>query len=302
MTCPHCLAPLPEPALPVCPTCGRALDPPSLPQTVPPPASELAPLAVASSLVPSVVDVALPPPLPVTVPAPVEAGSKSAPVGPAGTPWERRRALGLLTALVDSVHLALLRPRELFAQTRIGDGLGDPLLFAVSVGYVSLVVGTLYDFVTHIVLGPRFWIEQLGLGHLPGLSAEQLRTQAFFGLCSNVLLGPFFVTIGLFIHAGLVHLALMALGAARRGFEGTWRVTCYAQAASLCVVIPICGILAAIPWTVFITSVGLRDIHATSTGRATLAAAAPLVLACCCLSLVGILIGMLFGAALGAAR
>lgn len=271
--------------------------PPPLPVPVvppPPPASVATPSPVPP--LPAGVPPALPglAAAPVPVPAPV--------AGPPGTPWERRQELGTLTALIDTVQLALLRPRELFALTRVGDGLADPLIFAVGVGYVSMLVGALYNFVVQLVLGPRFWIEQLGLGHLPGLSENQLRTQAVFGLCGNAVLGPFFLVIGLFIHTGLVHLMLMALGAARRGFEGTWRATCYAQAASLCVLVPICGSLAAIPWSVVITSLGLRHIHETSTGRATLAAAAPLLLACCCLSLLGALLGVLFGVATGAAR
>jgi hypothetical protein len=207
-----------------------------------------------------------------------------------------------LTALIDTVQLALWRPRELFARTRVGAGLGDPLLFALSVGYVGLLAGTLYNFVLQLALGPRFWLEQLGLGHLPGMTDAQLRAQALFGACSNVVLGPFVLVVVLFIQAGLVHLALMALGAARRGFEGTWRATCYAQAASLCILIPICGQFAAIFWGVAITSVGLRHIHATSTGRATLAAAAPLLLGCCCAVSLGVLIGLLVGLITGAAR
>lgn len=103
------------------------------------------------------------------------------------------------------------------------------------------------------------------------------------GMC---LVAPLAVTIGLLVGSGVTHLALLLVGGARHGFGATLRATSYAQAPELLHVVPVCGSVMAPLWSLWLTVVGLREVHETTTLRALLAVVLPLAL---CLALVAAL-------------
>jgi hypothetical protein len=265
--CPHCHTVLPEPPDRFCPSCG-------------------ADLLVAAP------GAGVPPPLPPVPPLPGEYAAEGYPPPPSyggppgygappsggGTPWDRRASLGLLAALIETTKQVLMEPAAFFRAMPVTGGLGSPLLYAVIIGYVGLVASTIYNLVFRSVLSSS-------MAHLGG-GGEIERLAPFLAgtasLVVNLLFGPVFIVIGLFIGAGLFHLMLLAFGGATRGFEATFRVTAFSQAASIFNVIPGCGGLIGLVYILVLLVIGLSEAHQISRGKAAAAVLVPFVLLCCC--------------------
>ena len=264
--CPNCHTVLPEPPEPFCPNCG-------------------ADLAAAGVVGPF----ATPPPYP---PPPAYPPPPGYP--PAGVSARRRLRRpasrrpdsvgatqcrsGFLNALIETTKQVLSQPAAFFRAMPVTGGLGGPLLYAVIVGYIGLFASTIYNLVFRSVLtsslsrmGGNSDIERLA-GYMQGGA----------GLVMNLILGPLFIVIGLFVSAGIFHLVLLALGGAARGFEGTFRVAAYSQAASLFNIIPGCGGLIGLVYTLVLLVIGLSEAHGISRGKSAAAVLVPFVLICCC--------------------
>jgi hypothetical protein len=101
------------------------------------------------------------------------------------------------------------------------------------------------------------------------------------GLLMLLIFLPVLLFIGSFLNAGLWHLSLMLLGGARKPFEATYRVYCYvAGSCALVSLVPCCGGIASLVWTIVSGSIGLGKVHEISTGKAVAAILLPLVLCC----------------------
>ncbi len=271
MICPYCKSTLPPQPERFCTSCGGDL------QAAPP--QPVAPLA--------------PPPPPALAPAAM--GGPGGGPGPAGgppqdgPPWEDRERLGFGVAFVDTTKGVLAEPADFFRRMRPSGGLGAPLFYGVLTGYLGLVVTSLYQLVWHLVSGGP----AVPAGDSP---AERLAaalqggtTPLQFGI--NVVIGPVGVAVLLFLGAGICHLMLLVLGGARRDFEATFRVACYASATALFQIVPGCGSLVAGIWNLVATVVGLSEVHGISRGKAAAAVLLPLVLFCCCLGGLLLLLG-----------
>jgi hypothetical protein len=70
----------------------------------------------------------------------------------------------------------------------------------------------------------------------------------------------------------------LLIGASNRGYRATFRVLAYAGAADLVGWVPFVGLLLAAVWAVYLATVGLRELHATTTGRALAALVVPSLL------------------------
>lgn len=280
MICPYCKSTLPPDPERFCTTCGGDLQ-----------AAAPQPLAPAAPPAPPV-------PGPAAVPAAGTYGSgwPASPGATAGAggrqdgpPWEDRDRIGFGAAFVDTTKGVLAEPADFFRRMRPSGGLGAPLFYGVLTGYLGLLVTSVYQLVWHLVAGGS----AVPTGDSP---AEQIRA-AFQGgmslgqFAANVLLGPVLVAIGLFIGAGLYHLALLVLGGAQRDFEATLRVTCYGGATQLFQIVPGCGSLIALVWNVVVQIIGLSEVHGISRGKAAAAVLLPLLLLCCCCLGLALLFG-----------
>jgi hypothetical protein len=208
-----------------------------------------------------------PPPLP---PAP-------APSAP-GTPWDDRDRLGFATAFVETIKLVLFQPVEFFRAMPTSGGLGGPLGFGVAVGYFGLAVSATYKFVFQSVAG-RMITELARASELQRISEI---VGSGVGLVLTLALGPLLILIGLFLGAGVTHLCLMLLGGAKRGFEATLRVACFAQAPALFAIVPFCGGLVQLVYEIVLAIIGISEAHQISRLTAALAVLLPFVLICCC--------------------
>lgn len=214
-----------------------------------------------------------PPPVPPVPPLPP-------PSGRTGPPWENPGEF--VQRYVDTVRGVLTDPKAFFANMRLTGGLQEPVTFALIGLAISAVANAAYS-----TLGSSFQPYGLG-GGMPGAG--------FVGaLVMTLLLG----TAGLFIGAGLFHLVLSLLGAARQPFEATLRVVAYGYGATaLFGIIPFCGSLIGALYGIYLYIVGLADAHQTDTGKAAIAVLTPAVVCC---GLVVVLWGTLAALFVGAA-
>jgi hypothetical protein len=92
-------------------------------------------------------------------------------------------------------------------------------------------------------------------------------------------LAPIGGTIGLFVVAAIQQLLVrLVVGANNSGFGATFRVASYTQVTSLVNWIPIVGPLLAL-YGLYLSIVGIREMHNTTTGKAALVILIPFAVA-----------------------
>jgi hypothetical protein len=205
-----------------------------------------------------------------------------------GRPGERRDDSGFVAGLVETTRQVISAPTAFFTAMPTRDGLGAPLLYGVVVGSLAfvLMIGVALALVGLIELvAPR-----PGAGPAGATSLGELLLSFLFWLVAT----PVGVVIILFTEAGLTHLLLMMLRAAREPFEATFRVSCYARAVTLVLAVPVVGWVAGPVWLVVVRVLGLVASQHCSGGRAAAAVLIP-PLVCCCVQ--GLLYVAVFGLA-----
>lgn len=218
---------------------------------------------------------AAPPPAPATgaaqsaVPAMI-APAVAVPAARSGLPWENRQAKGFFPAFFETMIMVLTKPAEAFVLMRREGGFGDPLIYGLIGGCFGYVVYLLFMML------------------MPSLAMLGDRNNAFagvigagFGVAFSILLVPIFITIGLFIGAGILHVCLMIVGGAKQSYETTFRVLCYSIGSTYpLVIVPLCGGFVASIWCLVLECIGLAKAHETETGRAVLAVLLPVIVCC----------------------
>ena len=185
------------------------------------------------------------------------------------SPWENRENIGFFRALVDTWKESIFHPTEFFSTMPLKGGYGGPLLYGFIIGEVA-------------VLFSLFWESILMMMGMLGESYEQF-TELGFSMAVFIfiaLASPILVIVGYFISAAILHLCLLIVGGARRDFEATFRVICYAAGANLFGIIPFCGGLVAYMWNAVLNVIGIREAHEISSGKAVLAYCLPALLCC----------------------
>jgi hypothetical protein len=198
--------------------------------------------------------------------------------GITGTPWERRRSIGFGSALAETAQKVLTSPEAFFRAMPVTGGIGDPLLYGLIVSYVGLVAGAVYSAVFNVTFGSAL----AGLGERPEFAHLLPFVQGGAGLVVNLVMGPIFIAVGLFLWSGILHLLLMLLGGGARGFEATFRVVAYASTTNLIQIVPMCGGLIGAVYGLVLAIIGLSAAHGDSKGKAAAAVLIPVLLCCCC--------------------
>lgn len=213
------------------------------------------------------------------VSAPIASGPTAATPG-AGLPWEHRQQLGFVKAFFDTLVLVLTKPVEAFAMMKTEGGLVEPAIYALIGGTIGIVVSTLIS--------------------LPFQSIAFMANQSTFGTFGmgipwllGLILAPIRVAIVIFVLSGLIHLSLMLLNGARKPFEATFRVVCFAfGSASPISIIPLCGWFIAPIYNLVLDCMGIARAHEIDTGKAVMAVLLPVLVFC----IIGGLLSLLFGA------
>ncbi len=228
-----------------------------------------------------------------------------APGGP--TPWERRREIGAWRGLVETTREVVRRPAGFFRGLAREGEVGGAFGYAV----ILTLAGELFLF-------PLAAIEpvvELGGGE----AALQIAWNAAEAVAIDVL----GATLGTVIVAALAYAALRALGAGEAGLVATARVVGYATATSLASapflplgaaavgVVALAGldvesgmivggvdsfaVLVQLVWNVAVMTVGFREVHRTTTGKALVAALVSFLFFCCSFATLGGAALLLFG-------
>ena len=146
-------------------------------------------------------------------------------------PWEDTARAGAFERFIETVKLLATGPSEAFERMPIVGGVGQPLLFGILVAWVGIAISSVWSLVLSGMSLPFLDSDQLGLaGAVMGMSTAMT--------VAIIFLAPFITIIAVFVEAAILHLMLMLLGGATRGFEATARVCSYAQASQLAQAIP----------------------------------------------------------------
>jgi len=170
-----------------------------------------------------------------------------------------------VNSFVDVVRRVVLGPVGFFAGLPRSGTLLNPLVFALVCILISAILSGL------LVL--------MGVQQNPGFNPNPQNaipsTFAPTSALASILFAPIGGAIGLFVAAAIQQLLVrLVVGENNSGFASTFRVASYSQVTALVNWIPIVGPLLAL-YGLYLSIVGIREMHATTTGKAALVVLIP---------------------------
>lgn len=196
-----------------------------------------------------------------------------------------------VNSFIWTVKSLVFGPAAFFRGMPRNAGLKNPLAFAVVCSLIAAAPAALLVLLFSLVAG------------LSGDATSAVG--GIFGAFVVLLLYPIVTVIGLFVGAGIYHLlVLLLLRPSNAGFGATFRVASYGSFPNVLgflFFIPILNILAGLAigvYTVILYVLGLREAHATTTGKAALVVLAPVAVGLV-LSIVFTVLAFVIGAAVG---
>jgi hypothetical protein len=196
---------------------------------------------------------------------------------PSGSiPWEDMASLGFFTAFFRTMKQVLFSPTAFFRNMSVDKGMGSPLLYGVIISFFGTTIGLLEQFALSGFMGSSSHVE--GVGGVNFFQTAFLLIYAFFL--------PIIIAIGLFIGSAIFHICLLIVGAGKRGFEATFRVLSYASSSQAFALVPFVGGFIIVIYNLVLWTIGFRESHHTTTGRAFIAVLLPVII-------ISLLIGLL---------
>lgn len=182
-----------------------------------------------------------------------------------------------LQSFVDTVRRVVLQPVGFFAGLPRRGVLLSPLIFALICTEISAILGGVLR------------LAGVGEDFLAGYGLQVPENQDFGEFVGSVIFAPIGGIIGVFVIAGIAHLlVILVVGTTRSGFGATFRVATYTTVTSLVSWIPIIGWLLSL-YGIYLSVVGIREMHGTTTGKAVLVVLIP-VIVIVVLALLGLLV------------
>lgn len=153
-------------------------------------------------------------------------------------PWQKRKELGLVNALWQTIKQVLFKPGDFFDNLEVKDSYSEPLYFWLIISMpMQIIISIIYNF--------------------------KAKTQTLLTLLFTPLL--------IFIIAGILHLPVLLFRGKGR-FKGTFNVLAYTSATSIFYIIPFfIGILVTTIWSLVVGTIGYKRIHKFSTIKAVFA-------------------------------
>ncbi|MDZ7695492.1 MAG: YIP1 family protein [Deltaproteobacteria bacterium] len=93
-----------------------------------------------------------------------------------------------------------------------------------------------------------------------------------------MVLVPVGIIVAMFVYSAVLHLFLLMVRGGKNGFEATFRVIAYSQAAQGFSVVPVIGGWIAGIWQFVVQVIGLREIHGVSYLRVIMAFILPVLI------------------------
>ena len=171
-----------------------------------------------------------------------------------------------INSFVDVARRVVLQPVSFFAGLPRDRNFVSPLLFALICIEISAI------------LGWRLVIS--GVGASPGFNPNPQNAGvpsvvAPGSPAASILLAPIGGAVGIFLVSLIQQLLVrLIVGATNSGFQATFRVASYTQVTSLVNWIPFIGPLLAL-YGIYLSIVGIREMHETTTGKAALVVLIP---------------------------
>ena len=176
-----------------------------------------------------------------------------------GTPWERRNALGLLNGILLTFKEALFQPGTLFKARNCREGIKEPLAFGLLTGGLGDMLAFFWPFLF------------FSLGILP-FGDSVFRHMNSLWIFLSLMVGiPLAVLLNMIIYSGVLHLMLLIVRGGKEGYNATFRVVAYSQAALAWNIIPFVGSWIATVWKLVVQIIGLHEVHHISYARVIVA-------------------------------
>jgi hypothetical protein len=167
-------------------------------------------------------------------------------------------------SFVDVVRRVVFQPTAFFAGLPRQGSFLNPLVFALICIEVSVLLVGLLTFID--VPGGVTW--------LFGARGDQ----GFLAFLGGLVIAPLAGAVGIFLTALVTHLlVILVVGSGHSGFGATFRIVAYSSVTSLVGWVPFIGWLASL-YRLYLATVGIREMHATTTGRAFLVVLLPAIL------------------------
>jgi len=184
-------------------------------------------------------------------------------------------------SFVDVARRVVLQPASFFGGLPRDRNLINPLVFALVCIVVSAILSGL------LVL--------VGVQQNPGFNPNPQNaipsTFAPTSAVASILFAPIGGAIGLFVAAAIQQLLVrLVVGQNNSGFGSTFKVASYSQVTGLVNWIPIVGPLLAL-YGLYLSIVGIREVHGTTTGKAALVVLIPFVVVVLVAAIVLIFVG-----------
>jgi hypothetical protein len=177
-------------------------------------------------------------------------------------------------SFADVVGRVVLQPQAFFAGLPRQGSLLGPLVFALICTEISVLLVGLLTFLD--VPG--------GATSLVGVGGDQ----GFLAFLGGLVVAPIAAAVGVFLTALVTHLLVaVVVGSGNSGFGATFRVVAYSSVTSLAGWIPFVGWIFSL-YRLYLATIGIREMHATTTGKALLVVLLPAILV---LVLVVVLVG-----------
>jgi hypothetical protein len=183
------------------------------------------------------------------------------------TPWEDMASLGFFTAFFRTMKQVLFSPTAFFSNMPLNKGMGSPLLYGVIISFFGTTIGLLEQFAFSGFMGSFSQVE--------GMQGVNFFQTAF--LLIYALFLPIMIVVGLFINSAIFHICLLIVGAGKRGFEATFRVVSYACSSQAFALVPFVGWFIIIIYNLVLWTIGFRESHRTTTGKALIAVVLPMI-------------------------
>ena len=169
-----------------------------------------------------------------------------------------------INSFADVVRRVVLQPTAFFAGLPRQGSFLNPLVFALICTEISVLLVGLLSFID--VPG--------GMNSLFGASGDQ----GFLAFLGGLVVAPIAAAVGIFLTALVTHLlVVLVVGSGHAGFGATFRIISYSSVTGLVGWIPFVGWIFSL-YRLYLATVGIREMHATTTGKALLVVLLPAIL------------------------
>ena len=210
------------------------------------------------------------------------AGPGSSPGGQRAGAAEEFAYTDPVQSFVATVRNLATRPVAFFRSMRRQGDLINPLIFSLICWEIAAILGGILSILASVA----------GIG---------VRTvgESISAFVLSLIFTPILAAIFVFVGAAILHLlVILIVRPVNTGFETTFRVVSYSWVAQLIYWIPVLGwIIGAVLWTM-LAIFGVREGHATTTGKAALVVLIPVAVVLFILFILALIIGVAIFSAL----